>query len=74
MVTSYNGPAAKLFTPPTLTLVKMTITNHNMVEDKFGGRGFIDQDLRIAEKFYLRGRGSKVDHNYFFGGRGISTI
>ena len=31
MVTQYNGPAAKLLTPPTLTLVKMTITNHNMV-------------------------------------------
>ena len=28
MVTPYNGPAAKLLTPPTLTLVKMTITRH----------------------------------------------
>ena len=60
MVTSYNGPAAKLFTPPTLTLVKMTITNHNMVEDKFGGRGFIDQDLRIAEKFYPKVKGQRI--------------
>ena len=29
MVNPYNGPAAKLLTPPTLTLVKMT--DHNMV-------------------------------------------
>ena len=27
----YNGPAVKLLTPPTLTLVKMTITGHHMV-------------------------------------------
>ena len=31
MVNPYNGPAAKLLTPPTLTLVKMTITGHHMV-------------------------------------------
>ena len=38
----------------------MTITNHNMVEDKFGGRGFIDQDLRIAEKFYPKVKGQRI--------------
>ena len=31
MVNSYNGSPAKLLTPPTLTLVKMTITGHHMV-------------------------------------------
>ena len=31
MVNPYNGPAAKLLTPPTLNLVKMTITGHHMV-------------------------------------------
>ena len=31
MVNPYNGPAAKLLTLPTLTLVKMTITGHHMV-------------------------------------------
>ena len=31
MVNPYNGPVTKLLTPPTLTLVKMTITGHHMV-------------------------------------------
>ena len=31
MVNPYNGPAAKLLTPPTLNLVKMTITSHYIV-------------------------------------------
>ena len=31
MVNPYNGPAAKLLTPPTLTLVKMIISGHLMV-------------------------------------------
>ena len=31
MVNPYNGPAAKLLTPSTLTLVKMTIAGHHMV-------------------------------------------
>ena len=31
MVNLYNGPAAKLLTPPTLTLVKMTISGHHIV-------------------------------------------
>ena len=31
MVNPYNGPVTKLSTPPTLTLVKMTITGHHMV-------------------------------------------
>ena len=31
MVNPYNGPAAKLLTPPTLTVVKMTITTWCMV-------------------------------------------
>ena len=31
MVNPYKGPAAKLLTPPTLNLVKMTLTGHHMV-------------------------------------------
>ena len=31
MVNPYKGPAAKLLRPPTLTLVKMTITVYHMV-------------------------------------------